>query len=136
TRIREYRVRVAAALNELSDNQRLAALTSISRGLLRRKIGDADALNAALEPSGWRLSDAGLVGPGQAAPFDQPVKGVSANHMSTAVIVTALELEASAAREHLRDIVEQVHENGTVYFVGLFGDEDPWQVAIVTAGAG
>jgi hypothetical protein len=136
TRIREYRVRVAAALNELSDRQRLGAMARILRGLLSRKIGDVETLNAALEPTGWRFTDAGLVGPAQAAPVDQPKKGGSANHMPTAVIVAALELEASAAREHLRDVVEQVHENGTVYFVGVFGDEDPWQVAIVTAGAG
>jgi nucleoside phosphorylase len=52
------------------------------------------------------------------------------------VIVAALELEAMAAREHVKDVVDEVHQNGTVYFAGHFGGEDPWRVAIVIAGAG
>lgn len=55
----------------------------------------------------------------------------------TAVVVTALEVEALAAKEHLRDIREDVHANGTVYLVGRFGDgPSSWRVAVVVAGAG
>lgn len=55
----------------------------------------------------------------------------------TAVVITALELEAEAVRAHLADVDEDIHENGTVYLVGRFGDEtNAWRVAIVIAGQG
>ncbi len=48
TPIREYRVRVAAALDKLGDAQRLRVLVGILRGVLSRGISDVDTLNAAL----------------------------------------------------------------------------------------
>jgi nucleoside phosphorylase len=58
-------------------------------------------------------------------------------HAPTAVVITALELEAVAVREHLTDVNEDVHSSGTVYCVGRFADEaHEWRVAIVVAGPG
>jgi nucleoside phosphorylase len=54
----------------------------------------------------------------------------------TAVIVTALELEAQAVRDHLTDSREFVHDKGTVYTVGSFDGAVGWRVAIVIAGQG
>ena len=56
---------------------------------------------------------------------------------ATAVIVTALALEANAVKEHLSDINEEQHEKGTVYFTGRFDDGGrQWTVAVVIAGPG
>lgn len=58
-------------------------------------------------------------------------------YRGTALVVTALRLEYQAVRAFLTDVVEDVHEAGTVYEHGVLGDgEDAWQVYIVEAGAG
>jgi nucleoside phosphorylase len=55
----------------------------------------------------------------------------------TAVIITALGLEANAVCEHLIDITEEAHEKGTIYSVGRFDDNGQcWRVAIVISGQG
>ncbi len=57
--------------------------------------------------------------------------------MPRAVILTALPVEYSAVRAHLRDLQEEVHPNNTIYERGKFvtGDET-WDVGIVEIGAG
>lgn len=68
--------------------------------------------------------------------------GVSAGdrasaYRGTALVVTALRLEYQAVRAFLTDVVEEVHEAGTVYEHGVLGEgEDAWQVYVVEAGAG
>jgi nucleoside phosphorylase len=55
----------------------------------------------------------------------------------TAVIITALALEADAVCEHLTEITEEAHGKGTLYSVGSFDDSGQrWRIAIVVAGQG
>lgn len=61
-------------------------------------------------------------------------KGVS---MPRAVILTALQLEYLAVRNHLDGAVENVHPEGTVYERGTFGrSDDAWEVLIAQVGMG
>ena len=55
----------------------------------------------------------------------------------TVVILTALELEQRAVHAHLDAIKREVHNAGTVYFVGSFNATGAiWRVATVSVGAG
>lgn len=57
--------------------------------------------------------------------------------MLQAVILTALRVEYQAVREHLSDLREQRHPQGTIYERGTFiANEQKWQVAILEVGAG
>lgn len=58
-------------------------------------------------------------------------------YRGTALVVTALRLEYQAIHAFLTDVVEDVHEAGTVYERGVLGEgEDAWQVYVVETGAG
>lgn len=137
TRIREYRPRVNAALNALAPLERAEALTGVLRGLVERGRADVDSLNSTLRPTGWCINDGRLVKAG--VDFSGPDTGppMRPPQLLTAVVVTALELEAAAVKAHLEDVTEEVHPKGTVYFSGRFcGDHDAWRIVIVVAGAG
>ncbi len=55
----------------------------------------------------------------------------------TVVILTALELEQRAVHAHLGPLEREVHEAGTVYFVGRFdAGRSVWRVATVAVRAG
>ncbi|HLG55474.1 MAG TPA: hypothetical protein VI485_09085 [Vicinamibacterales bacterium] len=134
TRKREYFPRTMKALGDLPEEDRARALTAIVRRALEQKVADLDALNESLAAAGWLYEGQmvplvqGPTDPGAAKP---PDKG-----HSTAVIVTALGLEADAVRGHLSDVEEVVHPQGTVYFVGNFDGARPWRVAFFVAGQG
>jgi nucleoside phosphorylase len=53
--------------------------------------------------------------------------------MPCAVIITSLAVEYLAVRQHLKDLREVIHPQGTIYEVGHFS---PWDVGIVEIGAG
>ena len=51
--------------------------------------------------------------------------------MALAVILTAHEIDYKAVRNHLTELKEETHTQGTVYELGHFsGDEQTWEVAI------
>jgi nucleoside phosphorylase len=95
---------------------------------------DVDQLNRRLASTGW-LYEGELIELVQ-GPTDPDIAEAAVNGVPTAVIVTTLELEANAVKEHLVDVLEQVHEKGTIYFVGRFDGDVQWRVAIVIAGQG
>jgi nucleoside phosphorylase len=54
-----------------------------------------------------------------------------------AVILTALPIERTAVREHLRDVHEEPHPRGSVYRRGIFEDNsEPWDILLAEIGAG
>ncbi len=53
--------------------------------------------------------------------------------MPTAVILTTLRFEHQAVLEHLRDVRDEMHSEGTLYKVGRFG---AWRVALAGIGIG
>lgn len=57
--------------------------------------------------------------------------------MRKAVIVTALPVERDAVVEHLRDVTEAPHPQGSVYRRGTFDDNSsPWDVLVAEIGPG
>jgi nucleoside phosphorylase len=57
--------------------------------------------------------------------------------MRRAVIITALPVEREAALEHLREIREVAHPQGSIYHQGTFDDDsDPWDVLVAEIGLG
>jgi nucleoside phosphorylase len=59
------------------------------------------------------------------------------HRLPRALIVTALPVEYLAVREHLTDLHEEIHPQGTVYEIGKFvADQKDWEVVIVEIGAG
>jgi nucleoside phosphorylase len=56
---------------------------------------------------------------------------------NTVVLLTALEVEFRAVRQHLADVQLVEHPKGTLYEVGRFGSgTDAWRIAIVQTGPG
>lgn len=54
-----------------------------------------------------------------------------------AVVVTAIPIEFQAVTEHLRNVQEVTHPQGTIYGVGNFVERQlTWKVAVVEVGAG
>jgi nucleoside phosphorylase len=54
-----------------------------------------------------------------------------------AVIITALPIEQKAVSEHLRDIQEETHPQGSVYRRAIFDDNsEPWDILLAEIGAG
>lgn len=133
-RKRLFRGRVAAAVKELSDDDRFRFLSQLAATILELNIATLDQLNRALGPVGW-LYEGELVRLVQGPTNPDAVKPVG-NAQRTAVIVTALALEADAVRAHLADVKEEVHDQGTVYFVGNFDADVKWRVAFLVAGQG
>jgi nucleoside phosphorylase len=136
TRIREYLVRLRTALGALSEDTRLASLSVLARELINRGIMEEGALTLELKQIGWRFEDGRLESAAVRAPLadaaTQAVPGIR-----TAVVLTALPLEAEAVIEHLDDACEEEHQRGTVYTVGsLIDGAAAWRVAVVTAGMG
>jgi nucleoside phosphorylase len=134
TRKREYRTRVGGALDRLSAVERTKCLSHITGHLLERQLTDVDQLNRMLASTGW-LYDGELIELVQ-GPIDPGVAEGAVEGALTAVIITALELEANAVKEHLAEVVEEVHERGTIYFVGRFDGAVAWRVAVVIVGQG
>jgi len=57
--------------------------------------------------------------------------------VSKALILTALPVEFNAVREHLTNVQEIEHPQGTIYEQGVFGEEDrTWQVSLLQVGMG
>jgi nucleoside phosphorylase len=58
--------------------------------------------------------------------------------MHRAVILTALSVEYLAVRDHLTDLQEETHPQGTIYERGQFvvSEEQAWEIGIVEIGAG
>jgi nucleoside phosphorylase len=57
--------------------------------------------------------------------------------MPRAVIFTALRVEYTAVRNHLTNLQEKTHPQGTIYEQGIFvGDNQTWDICIVEIGAG
>jgi hypothetical protein len=90
-----------------------------------------DELNQDLSHTLW-LYEGELIPLVQGSTDPQPIASDGGDR-PTAVIVTALELEATAVRAQLRDVQEFVHEKGTVYNVGSFDGAIEWRVAVVIA---
>jgi nucleoside phosphorylase len=54
-----------------------------------------------------------------------------------AVILTALPIERTAVSEHLRDVREEVHRNGSIYRRGTFDENsEPWDILLAEIGPG
>jgi len=57
--------------------------------------------------------------------------------MPRAVILTALPVEYKAVENHLEELEEKVHSQGTIYEQGKFvANEQEWEVIIAEVGAG
>ena len=57
--------------------------------------------------------------------------------MNRAVILTAIPVEYIAVKDHLSNLQEEEHEQGTVYELGQFLDNGKsWEVGIVEIGPG
>lgn len=133
TRVRAYLKRVQASLAKLSEDSRLASLSTLARELVSRGIVEESALVLELEHTGWRLHD------GRIMPMASGSSKTAslASTPRTAVILTALPLEAQAVIEHLMGVREEEHSKGTIYTCGLLVEEvTSWRVAILTAGMG
>ena len=136
TRKREYRLRVGEALNAIRPPDRTGALSRIALGASEAPSVDIESLNRALAPTGWLFVDGELC-PLIQGPTASDAPAITPGVRAIAVIVTALDLEACAIRDHLSEIVEEPHEKGTVYFTGRFDDGGRrWKVAVVIAGPG
>src|SRR5437899_7962142 len=65
------------------------------------------------------------------------VNAEASDGLPCALVLTALPVEYTAVRAHLRDVKEAVHAKGTVYEHGVFEtDSQRWKVALAEVGAG
>jgi hypothetical protein len=100
-------------LERWSEDTRLASLSVLARELIKRGIVDEGALALELEQIGWTFADGQL----ESAPVSAPRPDAATQavpDVRTAVVLTALPLEAEAVIEHLDDAREEEHQRGTV----------------------